>query len=179
MILIWRILYTATSKCQWREQEKEKPSQMLEHCKFFTAWIFCQRSTHNSARSLSFIFIISADTGVLLIMDPKKKHLVLNNATADIKEGAVNDNTLTCCSRIWLLLQNHNGSLSNAEGIVEKARSSCLDEESRTATRVIQDLLGVIWRNNKDSESNLLVEAMRPFFKRLIIDQDDQLQFEW
>ncbi|KAL9553110.1 hypothetical protein MBANPS3_003453 [Mucor bainieri] len=51
--------------------------------------------------------------------------------------------------------------------------------QSRTATRVIQDLLSVIWRNNKDSESNLLVETMRPFLKRLIIDKDDQLQFEW
>lgn len=80
------------------------------------------------------------------------------------------------------ILQDESIVLEQAvNGQIDNLRVTCIDDGSKTATRIVQSLLYKFTNlaKKKDSESNMIIETLRPFLYHLIISPFVDIKLEW
>lgn len=87
------------------------------------------------------------------------------------------------CHKIHKTLQDDDEiSEDAATDIIDGIRAGCNSVDGKAATRIISSLMYRFmnyWREHKTSESNLIIEVMRPFVFECIIKPSKDIQFEW
>lgn len=99
----------------------------------------------------------------------------------DVKSGLkkVSEDMVLCCFKINQLLQVEISEELANDGI-EEIRVGCKDQDGKMVTRIVSTLLNFFMNSgNKESESNTIIEIIRPFIYNIIISRCKDMKFEW
>ncbi|KAI9004915.1 hypothetical protein CLU79DRAFT_782039 [Phycomyces nitens] len=119
--------------------------------------------------ALSYIFLLSGSSKILSKFSADKKALIMDKST------------VLTCHKMSIILQQGSINEEEANREIDKIRMSCEDHDAIVATRIVASLLHkfLSLTKNKDNESNLIVETLRPFIVNCIISRCKDVKFEW
>lgn len=132
--------------------------------------------------SLSYIFLISRDSRLLSSFSSDEKALILKDMRLKRSWRPIEEEVTLVCHKIHRILQEDDKiSQDAATDIIDGIRAGCNSVDGKAATRIISSLIYrfMDWRENKASESSLIIEVMRPFVFECIIKPSKDIQFEW
>lgn len=161
-----------STKINQRRTAKKTPFRSAH----FVSYHYC-----NSTRSLSYIFLISRGSRLLSGFSSDEKALVLKDMRLKRSCRPIEEEVTLVCHRMYNVLQDDEISQDAATDIIDGIRAGCNSVDGKAATRIISSLLYrfMNWRENKASESSLIIEVMRPFIFECIIKPTKDIQFEW
>lgn len=131
--------------------------------------------------ALSFIFFLSHHARLLSQLTSSERFAIMIslNTTSD---RPIEETTMLICFQLVNILQDKtmvNEQQTNDK--IDAFRMTCVNQQSRIATRIVSSLLRNFFSlpKKKESESNLTIEMIRPFLKHVIISTSPNLRLEW
>ncbi|GAA5802401.1 hypothetical protein HPULCUR_007866 [Helicostylum pulchrum] len=96
----------------------------------------------------------------------------MNNLNITKGLNSIEETTVLTCFHVLKILQDANDE-------IDKLRTTCVNQQSKTATRIMSSLLYKYFSSvQKDSESNLTIETLRPFIKHIIVSTCADIKLE-
>lgn len=130
--------------------------------------------------ALSFIFLFSKDSSVVSKFTSLEKVALWKNLHEDEYSEKLEDKTILTCYKIAQALQKPGISEDEAQDKLLEIRGNLDSQEVKNMMRIVSSLLGMLLHpSSKHSESNLIIESLRPFLKHLILTQCEDIKFEW
>ncbi|CAO3704078.1 unnamed protein product [Rhizopus stolonifer] len=131
--------------------------------------------------ALSFIFLISNNSSVFSTFSSDEKALIMKDLGVNKNLKMIQESTVLTCHKMHQMLQQDGVNEDEANEKIDDIRRSCADHDGKVATRIVSSLLNRILNlsKNKESESNLIIETLRPFIANCIISPCKDIKFEW
>lgn len=105
----------------------------------------------------------------------------MNNLNINKGLKSIEEVTVLTCFQLLNILQDKTVDEQEANDKIDELRIRCINQQSKMATRIVSSLLNKFFSlsEKKDSESNLLIETLRPFLMNVIISPCADVKFEW
>ncbi|GAA5800827.1 hypothetical protein HPULCUR_006266 [Helicostylum pulchrum] len=131
--------------------------------------------------SLSYVFFISHKSRLLSQFNTSEKSAIMNNLNITKGLNSIEETTVLTCFHVLKILQDKKVvNEQDANDEMDKLRTTCVIQQSKTATRIVSSLLYKYFSSvQKDSESNLTIETLRPFIKHIIVSTCADIKLEW
>lgn len=94
---------------------------------------------------------------------------------------AIDDSTVLACHNIFQALQLNGSDKEKAADAIDVAKATCNGGEAKVAIKIISHLIDRFVGHSEEraSESNLIMEVLRPFIVECITNSCKDIQFEW
>lgn len=130
--------------------------------------------------TLSYVFLMSCQSKILSIMSSAEEDAVVKDLEIYSNLKTIEDATMLACLRCLQAMKQPSISEAEAEEKIVEIRCGCSSQEAETATKIISSLIGVLLNTNpKISESNLIIDVLRPLIKHCILSSLKDVDHEW
>ncbi|KAG1041172.1 hypothetical protein G6F43_012143 [Rhizopus delemar] len=123
---------------------------------------------------------LKADESEMIVCYTRSTTNNEETAEGNVDETEENDNTEQDEQRVDIV-EYKTVDEQEANDKIDELRIRCINQQSKMATRIVSSLLNKFFSlsEKKDSESNLIIETLRPFLMNIITSPCAYVEFEW